>query len=126
MRPGGRPARGPPARTALNGERLLPGTLLLVSAAATLGSRAVAVVLGGDGDDGAVGTATVLAAGGTVVVQGPEDALHPSMPLAALAAAGASGGAPSRVVLTTAGGLGATLTALVTGDHRAPTLARAS
>lgn len=135
-----------PARTALDGERLQRGTLLLapsgrdltlasspsgpvvslsptgleqapgdhrpgvdgllVSAAATLGPRAVAVVVSGDGRD---------------------DALHPSTPRAALAAAGACGDVAGRVVVAAADGLGAALTAAVTGRTRpVPTLARAS
>ena len=111
-----------PAGTSRGAHR--PGVdALLLSAAAVLGPWALAVVLSGDGRDGALGLAAVLAAGGVGVVQDPDDAAHPSMPRAALAAAGA--GLPA-VVIAPAGGLGAAVTAAVVGRTRAAARGRAS
>jgi two-component system chemotaxis response regulator CheB len=59
---------------------------LFRSVAAEYGANATAVVLSGSLSDGAGGAAAVAAAGGTVLVQDPDDALVPSMPQAALAA----------------------------------------
>ncbi len=56
--------------------------LLLSSAAAVYGDRLVAVILTGSGSDGAVGAVDVKNAGGTVIVQDPQTARYPSMPLA--------------------------------------------
>lgn len=56
--------------------------LLLSSAARSYGDRLVAVILTGSGSDGAAGAVDVKAAGGTVVIQNPATAAHPSMPLA--------------------------------------------
>src|SRR5436190_21569072 len=80
---------------------------LFRSAALAFGSGAIAVVLTGALDDGAAGVAAVSAHGGTVVVQDPQDALYPSMPLNAIAADSAEyvvplpeiGALVSRVVL---------------------------
>ena len=60
---------------------------LFRSLAASWDSARIAVVLSGALDDGASGAATVAASGGTVVVQELADALVPSMPENALAAA---------------------------------------
>ena len=56
------------------------------SAAATRGSRTVAVQLTGRLADGVAGLEAVRRCGGLVVVQDPEDAEHPEMPSNALAA----------------------------------------
>lgn len=55
--------------------------LLLSTAAASYGERLIAVVLTGSGSDGAQGAVDVKRAGGTVIVQNPQTARYPSMPL---------------------------------------------
>ena len=56
--------------------------LLLSTAAAVYGEHLIAVILTGSGSDGAVGAVEVKQAGGTVIVQNPQTARYPSMPLA--------------------------------------------
>lgn len=55
---------------------------LLSTAADAYGERLIAVILTGSGSDGAVGAVDVKNAGGTVIVQNPQTARYPSMPLA--------------------------------------------
>lgn len=54
---------------------------LLSSAAEVYGERLIAVILTGSGSDGAAGAIDVKNAGGVVIVQNPETAAYPSMPL---------------------------------------------
>jgi two-component system, chemotaxis family, protein-glutamate methylesterase/glutaminase len=61
---------------------------MLRSLAAAYGERAVAVVLSGALGDGSSGALAVRRAGGTVLVQDPQDATVPSMPESALRAIG--------------------------------------
>lgn len=55
--------------------------LLFTTAAASYGENTIAVILTGTGTDGAAGARDVKASGGTIVVQNPETASFPGMPL---------------------------------------------
>lgn len=57
---------------------------LFVSAAAAYGNRVAAVLLSGGGSDGAHGFIKIKAGGGLTLVQLPEEASHPMMPLAGI------------------------------------------
>lgn len=54
---------------------------LLSSAAQSYGENLIAVILTGSGSDGAAGAVDVKNAGGVVIVQNPQTAAYPSMPL---------------------------------------------
>src|SRR5262249_13159727 len=54
---------------------------LLSSAAQSYGEHLIAVVLTGAGSDGAAGAVDVKNAGGVVIIQNPQTAAYPSMPL---------------------------------------------
>jgi two-component system chemotaxis response regulator CheB len=54
------------------------------SAARNYGPNVIAVLMTGADDDGAAGLLAIKRAGGTVIVQDPEEALFPEMPLSAL------------------------------------------
>ena len=54
---------------------------LLSSAAQSYGEHLIAVILTGSGSDGAAGAVDVKTAGGVVIVQNPQTAPYPSMPL---------------------------------------------
>ena len=65
-----------------HGDRPRPSVdLLLSSAAEYYGEHLVAVILTGSGSDGAAGAVDVKNAGGVVIIQNPETAPYPSMPL---------------------------------------------
>ncbi len=55
---------------------------LLSTAADAYGDRLIAVILTGSGSDGTIGAVDVKSAGGTIIVQDPQTAHNPSMPLA--------------------------------------------
>lgn len=65
----------------------LPVDFLLESLAKDIPLRVVAIILSGNGSDGANGVRAVHGAGGYVIAQDPEEASHSSMPLAAIATA---------------------------------------
>jgi two-component system CheB/CheR fusion protein len=54
---------------------------LLLSAAESYGEHLIAVILTGSGSDGAAGAVAVKNAGGVVIIQNPQTAAFPSMPL---------------------------------------------
>jgi two-component system CheB/CheR fusion protein len=65
-----------------NHERPKPSVdLLLSSAAQAYGDHLIAVILTGSGSDGAAGAVDVKNAGGVVIIQNPQTAPYPSMPL---------------------------------------------
>lgn len=65
-----------------HGDRPKPSVdLLLSSAAQSYGEHLVAVILTGSGSDGAAGAVEVKNAGGVVIIQNPQTAPYPSMPL---------------------------------------------
>jgi len=53
---------------------------LFGSLADAFGDRAVGVILSGSGQDGTAGASKISAAGGYVIAQSPDQAVHPSMP----------------------------------------------
>jgi two-component system chemotaxis response regulator CheB len=57
---------------------------LFKSAAASLGSRVVGVLLSGTGDDGVSGLIAITAGGGITLVQDPVEAAYPQMPRSAI------------------------------------------
>jgi two-component system, chemotaxis family, protein-glutamate methylesterase/glutaminase len=59
---------------------------LFRSAALTVGPRAIAVVLSGTLDDGALGSASIERQGGLVAIQDPSESVYDGMPRAAIAA----------------------------------------
>ncbi|MEI6417438.1 MAG: CheR family methyltransferase, partial [Sphingomonadales bacterium] len=63
----------------------LPVDFLLQSLAAETGTRVVAVLLSGNGDDGSKGVRALHAAGGYIMAQSPTEAGHDSMPAKAIA-----------------------------------------
>ncbi|MBF6591730.1 MAG: hypothetical protein IVW57_14575, partial [Ktedonobacterales bacterium] len=56
--------------------------LLFSSAAQVYGEHLIAVILSGTGSDGAAGAHSVKRGGGTVIIQDPDTASYPGMPLA--------------------------------------------
>ena len=63
-------------------DRPMPSVdMLLSSAAQSYGERLIAVILTGSGSDGAAGAVEVKNEGGVVIIQNPETAPYPSMPL---------------------------------------------
>ncbi len=57
---------------------------LMISAAAARGPRVVGIVLSGGGSDGVDGLIAIKSKGGLSIVQRPDEARQPSMPLTAI------------------------------------------
>jgi two-component system, chemotaxis family, CheB/CheR fusion protein len=65
-----------------NADRPKPSVdMLLSTAAQSYGEHLIAVILTGSGSDGAAGAVDVKNAGGVVIIQNPQTAAYPSMPL---------------------------------------------
>ena len=58
--------------------------MLMFSVAEVMKDRGVGVILSGSGNDGSDGLAEIVKAGGSAIVQSPQNALYKNMPLAAL------------------------------------------
>ncbi|MBA3275298.1 MAG: PAS domain-containing protein, partial [Chloroflexia bacterium] len=86
--------------------------LLFSTAAEAYGENVIAVVLSGTGSDGAAGARDVKYAGGTVIIQNPETAAYPGMPLSL---------APSVVdIVANQDRIGELLDVLVSGEFDVP------
>ncbi len=84
--------------------------LLLTTAAQVFGEGLIAVILTGAGTDGAAGARAVKNAGGTVIIQSPETAAFPSMPLSL---------APTTVdIVANLENIGALLRGLLVGSYQ--------
>jgi two-component system, chemotaxis family, protein-glutamate methylesterase/glutaminase len=86
---------------------------LFESAAQVLSGRVIAVVLTGGGSDATDGVQAVKSMGGVVIVQDPQQAQHPSMPLSAIQTGAVDYILPVRDI-------GPTLVRLATANHASP------
>ncbi|MBV9577462.1 MAG: PAS domain-containing protein [Chloroflexi bacterium] len=83
--------------------------LLLASAADAFGEQLIAVILTGLGSDGADGARRVKEMGGTVIIQNPQTATHPDMPLSL---------APTTIdIVAELGAIGPLLNELLSGTY---------
>lgn len=92
--------------------------LMFRSAAGAYGENLIAVVLSGTGSDGALGSREVKSAGGTVIIENPDDAAFPGMPLSL---------SPTDVDVTAdLDRIGELLAELISGDYEVPKVSEAA
>ncbi|MBV9603607.1 MAG: chemotaxis protein CheB [Solirubrobacterales bacterium] len=87
--------------------------VLFRSAASSLDSRVIGVVLSGTRDDGTAGLAAIKATGGVAIVQDPADAMYSGMPASALASVTVDAVVPAALV-------GSTIASMINGEDPPP------